>query len=117
MGVYVDNMLRPARVGRIQSRWSHLIADTPEELRAFAARLGMRPEWVQYPGHPREHYDLTEPKRAKAIELGAVQITYPHGIAELIARKKAAQVDGTAAPLLDDGAATIGLPTNPRSDS
>lgn len=90
MAVYVDNMLRPARVGRIQSRWSHLVADTSEELHAFAARLGMRPEWVQYPNHPREHYDLTEPKRAKAIELGAEQITYPHGIAEVIGRKRAA---------------------------
>lgn len=30
---------------------------------------------------------------------------------------EATQVDGTAAPLLDDGAATTGAPTNPRSDS
>lgn len=95
MAVYVDDMLRSARVGRIQSRWSHLVADTTEELHAFAARLGMRPSWVQYPGTPKEHYDLTEPKRRQAVALGAEEITYPHGIAEVIGRKRrAAEADG-----------------------
>ena len=89
MTVYVDNMLRSACVGRIQSRWSHLVADTSDELHTFARRLGLRLEWVQYPDHPREHYDLTESKREKAILFGAVEIDYPRGIAEVIAKKKA----------------------------
>lgn len=32
MTVYVDDMRRPATVGRISARWSHLTADTREEL-------------------------------------------------------------------------------------
>lgn len=42
MTVYVDDMRVPARVGRINARWSHLMADTDEELHEFAARLGLR---------------------------------------------------------------------------
>lgn len=39
---------------------------------------------------PREHYDLTSQRRSEAIAMGAVQIRYPHGTAEVIARKRAA---------------------------
>jgi uncharacterized protein DUF4031 len=67
MTVYVDNMLRPARVGRIHSRWSHLLADTHTELMAFAEQLGLRPEWLQHPGSYREHFDLT-PGRGPQVE-------------------------------------------------
>jgi len=88
--VYVDNMRRPARVGRLNARWSHLLADTPAELAEFAARMGLNPQWIQHAGTPREHYDLTDARRAEAIRLGAVEITYPHGIAEVIARKRQA---------------------------
>lgn len=87
MTVYVDNMRRPARVGRINARWSHLVADTPAELAEFAARLGLNPAWIQHPGTHREHYDLTDTRRADAIRLGAVEVTYPHGLAEIIGRK------------------------------
>jgi len=74
MAVYVDDALIPAEVRkgpiRHNSRWSHLMADTLEELHAFARRLGMRPEWFQdHPRHP--HYDLTEGKRYRALQLGA----------------------------------------------
>ncbi len=87
MSVYVDDMLMLATVGRITSRWSHLTADTTQELHEFAARLGMRREWFQpaklvdNPQHlrfgqprkgSRDHYDLTEGKRALAIKLGAI---------------------------------------------
>lgn len=76
MAVYVDDMRRPARVGRVTARWSHLFADTSEELEAFARRLGLRPEWVQHQRTHREHYDLTESKRALALRLGAQPISY-----------------------------------------
>ena len=50
----------------------HLYADTLEELHAFALRIGMRRAWFQ--NHPTvKHYDLTAPKRQKAIALGAIE--------------------------------------------
>lgn len=88
MTVYVDDMLRPARVGRIRSRWSHLMADSHEELMAFAAQLGMRPEWLQNPGSYREHFDLTSGRRETALRLGAEPITYPHGTALVLQAKR-----------------------------
>jgi hypothetical protein len=85
----VDDAMIAATVGRISSRWSHLIADDQAELHAFATRLGLRRAWFQDPtrtGKPRArpgsraaenwHYDLTEGKRVKAIRLGAVPVTW-----------------------------------------
>jgi hypothetical protein len=91
--VYVDNMLRRATVGRIASEWSHLFADSTEELLAFGAQLGMRPEWLQHPGTHREHFDLIKTKRLRALGLGAEPIAYPHGTAALLERKRAATQD------------------------
>jgi hypothetical protein len=73
MSVYVDHAFAYGEWGR----WSgggHLQADTPEELHAFAARLGLRREWFQSkPGRPEnDHYDLTHAGRARALELGAI---------------------------------------------
>lgn len=81
--VYVDDARIPARVGRISSRWSHLTADTVEELNAFALSIGQKLSWFQTckrscakPGLPcvHWHYDLTDPQRDKAIAAGAVPI-------------------------------------------
>lgn len=67
MAVYVDD----ARISWRNKQWCHLVADTVEELHAFAARLGLRPEWFQrktlYP-----HYDVTTAMRERALKLGAV---------------------------------------------
>jgi hypothetical protein len=90
MTVYVDNMRRSAKVGRLTARWSHLFADTTEELAEVAAWLDLRPEWLQHAGTHREHYDLVEGKRLLAIEFGAIEISYPHGTGALIARKREA---------------------------
>ncbi|SLC05796.1 Uncharacterised protein [Mycobacteroides abscessus subsp. massiliense] len=76
MTVYIDDMRRPARVGRIQAKWSHLMADTDKELHAFAARLGLRRSWFQHEGKVTAHYDVTDTKRQEAIKLGASQIGY-----------------------------------------
>jgi hypothetical protein len=43
----------------------------PEELHAFAARLGLIRAWFQH-GHVVDHYDLTASKRALALKMGAV---------------------------------------------
>lgn len=92
MTVYVDDMRMPARVGRLNARWSHLMADTDEELHEFAARLGLRREWHQKPGTPISHYDVTDTKRAQALEMGAVPIGYGgRESMELIRRKRAAR--------------------------
>lgn len=97
--VYVDDASIAATVGRITSRWSHLIADDQNELHAFAARLGLRRAWFQDPtrtGRPTArpgsraaenwHYDLTANKRVQAIRLGAVPISWRHSV-EIINRR------------------------------
>lgn len=93
MTVYVDDMRRPARVGRLNAVWSHLMADTDDELHAFAARLGLRRTWHQHPGRPTSHYDLTESRRQAAVELGAVEIGYmSQEQREILSRRRAAWV-------------------------
>lgn len=91
MAVYVDDMRWPATVGRVKGVWSHLMADTSEELHAFAARLGLRREWVQHEGLATEHYDVTEPKRQLAIRLGAEPIVYITEGARLTRAKRAGE--------------------------
>lgn len=89
MTVYVDDFRVEARVAGMHSRWSHLIADTPEELHAFAERLNLRRVWFQDPtvnGKPKAepgtrgaenwHYDVTDSKRKEAIRLGAVPVPW-----------------------------------------
>jgi hypothetical protein len=90
MAVYVDDMLRPARVGRTTSRWSHLLADTHQELMDMAFELHLSPAWLQHADTHREHFDLTEPKRLQALGFGAVAISYPRGTAAILTAKKEA---------------------------
>lgn len=81
MTVYVDDMRMHAKVGRIDARWSHLTADTDDELHAFAAKLGMKRSWFQ-PSSTRpeaNHYDVTDKVRDRAIRLGAVPETMRDG--------------------------------------
>ncbi len=82
MAVYVDDVRIPARVGRISARWSHLFADSQEELHAFAAGIGLKRSWFQ-PGKPlggkpsrHWHYDVTESKRQQAIRAGARPVNF-----------------------------------------
>jgi hypothetical protein len=76
--VYLDDWRQPARLGPVEDRWSHLVADSDEELHAFASRLGMRREWVQQKeSRPHQsHYDLPERSRQQALALGAVAVTW-----------------------------------------
>lgn len=90
MTVYVDDLGMPARVGGFNARWSHLTADTQDELHEFAARLGLKREWFQdptvtgkpFPAKPGTfhaetwHYDVTASKRAAAIRLGATPVPF-----------------------------------------
>lgn len=100
MTVYVDDMRLRARVGRVNALWSHLTADTEEELHAFAADLGLKRSWFQKPkgidgkspAKPGSlkaqmwHYDVTDAKRDQAIAMGAVPITLHQSVEIIRAR-------------------------------
>jgi hypothetical protein len=85
VAVYVDRPVWEWR-GR---RWCHLLADTDEELHAFAAELGLRRAWFQQTeGRPwKDHYDLPEEVRAEAVRAGAVEVDLRHVAAHLRARR------------------------------
>lgn len=53
----------------------HMVADSREELDAMADKIGVARKWIQYPGSNREHYDICKSKRAKAVALGAKEVT------------------------------------------
>ena len=76
--VYVDDWRQRATVRNHTDRWSHLLADDPEELHAMAAALGIPPRGYQR--HRRSealnHYDVPEALRLRAIALGAVAVTW-----------------------------------------
>jgi len=116
MTVYVDDMLREATVRNgehvVRGRWSHLMADDSSELLTFGTRLGLRRAWLQKPGSPLEHFDITAGKRLRAIGLGAVQISYGEGGSLTRARRAGVPFDLhllRAAPL--DFEAALALPT------
>lgn len=112
--VYVDDMFLSADVEDytngnriVRGKWCHLTADTTEELQAFARKLGLNPDWFQpaktvpdneytrancperigkvRPGS-RDHYDLTERVRQRAIRLGAKPVRF--GCEDWRGRKK-----------------------------
>jgi hypothetical protein len=117
MSVYVDNMRRRANLTGRPANWSHLMADTTDELEAFARHLGLRPEWIQHAGTRREHYDVTDTVRAEAIRLGAESITYPHGTAKVLDRKR--QAESELASLwreTSEGLAVLLAPAEPSTE-
>jgi hypothetical protein len=67
MTVYVDDMC--AGFGRM--KMCHMIADTDEELRAMADKIGVAQRW-----HQGDHFDIALSKRTMAIASGAVEITW-----------------------------------------
>lgn len=76
MSVYVDAVMFHG--GNAKFKWPrscHMYADTLEELHAMAEAIGMKRAWFQPDGGRLPHYDLVPARRAKAVELGAVQHT------------------------------------------
>lgn len=77
MTVYVDEVTEYAKVAgparRWGRKWSHMTADTEEELHAMAKAIGLKREYFQRRGgNPMlDHYDVTPPKREAAIKKGA----------------------------------------------
>ncbi|TWT22534.1 DUF4031 domain-containing protein [Luteimonas marina] len=80
MTVYVDDAVTLWR----GQRWAHLMADTLEELHAFAARLGL-PRRAFQDKTSGAHYDVTADLRERAIALGAMPISR-HADRELVRR-------------------------------
>jgi len=53
---------------------THLIADSLNELHAFAKEIGLKPEWFQdHEKHP--HYDIWGGMITKAIKHGAIVVS------------------------------------------
>jgi hypothetical protein len=78
MAILVDPPIWPFR----DRLWAHLVSDESyDELHEFAARLGLPRRAFQ-----GDHYDIPEPLRERAIELGARPVTGR----ELITRLRAA---------------------------
>jgi len=93
MTVYVDNARIPAMVAGIAGHWSHLTADTKEELFKFAARLGLRVSWLQDNGDGRWHFDVTDIARNAAIRAGAKPIDIRE-MGEFIRQRRQTEAEG-----------------------
>lgn len=86
MTVYVDNINIP--YGRMVM--NHMFADSIEELHEMADSIGINRKWFQNkPGFP--HYDIAKSKKARAIELGAKEVT-PREMVEIVRRFRVATV-------------------------
>ncbi len=70
MSVHVDDAVHSWR----EQRWAHLMADTLDELHAFARELGIPPRAFQNK-RSGAHYDVTSGLRERAIALGAVAVS------------------------------------------
>ncbi|MFF7153120.1 DUF4031 domain-containing protein [Streptomyces sp. NPDC008139] len=93
MAVYVDETRDYTFIAKFRglrhTHWCHLTADTESELHAFAGRLGLKRSWYQRKGPDdyRWHYDITPPKRARALRLGAREVDR-HFVAALLQRRR-----------------------------
>lgn len=83
MSVYVDDAQNKFR----NMVMCHMVADTTEELNRMALRLGLRLQYIQKPGTPEEHYDIAKSMRARALKMGAVEITSKE-LVNIIRRKR-----------------------------
>ena len=99
MTVYLDDWRQPAHLGPVDDRWSHLVADTDEELHEFASRMGMRREWFQdKSGRPHlAHYDLPDRARAEALSNGAGEVTW-RALGRMLRDRRASTTVGRTAP-------------------
>lgn len=92
MTVFVDDMKAP--LGRM--KMCHMIADSREELLHMAQCIGMDARWLQFPGSHKEHFDINQTMKQRAIRHGAVAISRKQLAAMIYARRKARRSDNTA---------------------
>jgi hypothetical protein len=81
MAVYVDD----AEIEFRGRRWSHMVAETADELHAAAAALGIPRRAAQAKGRTL-HYDLPTEYRERAVRLG---VAIPITTRELVRRRDA----------------------------
>jgi hypothetical protein len=70
MSVYVDEPIY--KLGRMIM--CHMMADTPDELHAMAAKIGIARGYFQSFSRYK-HYDICKAKRALAVQHGAIETT------------------------------------------
>lgn len=80
MAVYVDGARHPYR----RMIMCHMMADSTPELLAMADAIGVNRKWVQKAGTCYEHFDICKAKRAKAVALGAIELTSKAMVKKLI---------------------------------
>lgn len=90
MAVYVDNF----RASYRGMKMSHMMADSTDELLAMASMIGLSHRYIQKPGTPHEHFDVSLAKRALAISLGALPVSCTD-LGRLIKAKRAAMAPPT----------------------
>ncbi|MGH7490593.1 MAG: DUF4031 domain-containing protein [bacterium] len=61
----------PKHRPKVRYIMSHMIADSEEELHAMADKIGVARRWFQ-----KDHYDITQAKKALALKYGAKAITW-----------------------------------------
>ena len=73
MTVYVADM--NAKYGRMIM--VHMLSDSDNELHQMADKIGVNRKWWQSPEKTSgSHYDICLSKKAKAIQYGAIEITW-----------------------------------------
>jgi hypothetical protein len=70
MAVYVDRSRH--KLGRMIT--CHMLADTLGELHAMADRIGAKKGWYQISRTGVPHYDIPLFRRARALDLGAIEV-------------------------------------------
>ncbi len=88
MAVYVDD--ERIKFGRMLM--CHMLADTTEELLSMAEKIGVQRKWIQYPGTPKEHFDICLSKRTKALKLGAIDADREKIVSVVRGKREAAKV-------------------------
>lgn len=78
-----------------------MTADSTEELIAFAVKLGLQPKYLQFPGTWKEHFDITEPKRKKAVLLGAIEVSFRHRVMEMGKKRMQERTQDNPIPQMD----------------
>jgi len=78
---YPDEAIKDSHTRSNGRRWSHMWADSEEELKEFAVSIGLKLEWFQ--NRPRfPHFDITPSKRVLALRSGAVEKSLRDAIRE-----------------------------------
>lgn len=93
-------------------RMYHVLSDLPgadgtRELISFVGHYGLRPEWIQYAGTYREHFDAREPEGLAMILAGA-HLASNREVGRLLAARRGSIQPPASGPAA--GPAGAGLP-------